>query len=311
MKNRVIKIGTRGSQLALYQANLVKYELEKKLPDQTFEVVIIKTKGDKILDVPLAKIGDKGLFTKEIEEKLLDGGIDMAVHSMKDLPTTLPEGLLAGAVLKRGEFRDALITLDGRKLNELHERDVIATSSLRRRAGLLHINPDFQLTDIRGNVQTRLQKLENGHCTALIMAAAGLQRLNLDKYISEIIDSDRIIPAVSQGTIAVEIRERDEYIGSLCDTINDTLTQTSILAERAFMQNLQGGCQVPIGCYTSVSEEKLSITGFVASIDGAEYLKDQAEGNLTDPESIGLQLANKLLKAGAKRILDSIRLKGI
>lgn len=306
MKN-TIKIGTRGSQLALYQANLTKKYLLEKFPATSVEIVIIKTKGDKILDVALSKIGDKGLFTKELETALLENEVDIAVHSLKDLPTTLPEGLKLGAVLKRGEFRDALVSKDGRKFTELTEKDIIATSSLRRQAGLMRQNKNFKIVDIRGNVETRLRKMEDGYCDAMIMAAAGLQRLNLEKYITEIIDPEVIIPATSQGVIAIESRKNDDRIDSFLKEINHPQTWSAIEAERGFLRKIEGGCQVPVGCYTNIEGEKITITGFVAAIDGSEYLSDTESGNIKNGKSTGEKLAEKLIAKGASRILSEIR----
>lgn len=306
MKN-TIKIGTRGSQLALYQANLTKKLLLEKFPEATVEIIIIKTKGDKILDVALSKIGDKGLFTKELETALLENEVDIAVHSLKDLPTTLPEGLKLGAVLERGEFRDALVSKDGRKLTELTENDVIATSSLRRQAGLLRQNKNFKIVDIRGNVETRLRKMEEGYCDAMIMAAAGLQRLNLGNYITEIIEPEIIIPATSQGVIAIESRVDDSRIDSFLKEINHPATWIAIETERGFLRKIEGGCQVPVGCFTKIDRDSISITGFVAAIDGSEYLSDTEIGFSENAELTGAKLAEKLIAKGASRILEDIR----
>jgi hydroxymethylbilane synthase len=306
MKN-TIKIGTRGSQLALYQANLTKKLLLEKFPEATVDIIIIKTKGDKILDVALSKIGDKGLFTKELETALLENEVDIAVHSLKDLPTTLPEGLKLGAVLKRGEFRDALVCKDGRKLTELTENDVIATSSLRRQAGLMRQNKNFKIVDIRGNVETRLRKMEDGYCDAMIMAAAGLQRLNLEKYITEIIEPEVIIPATSQGVIAIESRKNDDRIDAFLKEINHAATWNAIETERGFLRKIEGGCQVPVGCFTKIEGEKITISGFVAAIDGSEYLSDTATGLIENGKSTGEKLAEKLIEKGASRILSEIR----
>jgi hydroxymethylbilane synthase len=305
--NDIIKIGTRGSRLALYQAELTKKLLSVKFPETTVEIVIIKTKGDKILDVALSKIGDKGLFTKELEVALIENDVDIAVHSLKDLPTTLPKGLKLGAVLPRGEFRDALVSKDGRKLSELTSNDVIATSSLRRQAGLLRYNKDFKIVDIRGNVETRLRKMEEGYCDAMIMAAAGLQRLELDKYITEIIEPETIIPATSQGVIAIESRINDPRVDAYINEINSPSTWNAIDAERAFLRNIEGGCQVPVGCYTEIENDKISITGFVAAVDGTDYIEDTESGLLENTESVGINLADKLIAKGAKEILANIR----
>ena len=303
---RHIKIGTRGSQLALYQAEKVKATLEKLFPDLQVDLEIIKTKGDKILDVALSKIGDKGLFTKEIENALTDGSVDLAVHSLKDLPTTLPEGLKLGAVLERGEFRDALVSKNGKKLSELGAGDVVATSSLRRQAGLMKMNNQIVIKDIRGNVNSRLQKMEDGYCDAMIMAAAGLQRLGLEKYITEIIDPQVIVPAVSQGAIAIEIRENDPEIELLMEKVNHTGTWDAITAERAFLAHLQGGCQVPLGCFSSVENGTITLNGFVASLDGSVFIHETISGKIGQGAALGVQMAEKMLEKGAFEILNQI-----
>jgi len=304
---KTIRIGTRGSQLALYQAKKVKATLEGIFPQLQVDLKIIKTKGDKILDVALSKIGDKGLFTKEIENELLDGSVDLAVHSLKDLPTTLPEGLKLGAVLERGEFRDALVSKNGKKLSELSAGDVVATSSLRRIAGLLKVNNQIIIKDIRGNVNSRLQKMEDGYCDAMIMAAAGLQRLGLEKYITEIIDPEVILPAVSQGAIAIETRIGDLEIEELMSKINHQETWDCIIAERAFLAELQGGCQVPLGCFSQVENGKLTLHGFVASIDGGQFIRETISGEITLGANLGIALAGKMLEKGAFEILNKIK----
>lgn len=306
MKNS-IRIGTRGSQLALYQAEKVKATLLEAIPNLHVEVKIIKTKGDKILDVALSKIGDKGLFTKEIENELIDGTVDIAVHSLKDLPTTLPAGLKLGAVLERGEYRDALVSRNGKKLAELGAGDVVATSSLRRQAGLLQVCPDVTLKDIRGNVNTRLQRMEEGYCDAMIMAAAGLIRLGLDRYITEIIEPTVIMPAVSQGIIAIEMREQDPETAELLSHINHDETMKSALAERSFLSHLQGGCQVPVGCYSKRDSNEIELYGFVASVDGKQMITDTIKGDVAAAKSLGIALANRLIDKGANAILAEIR----
>ncbi|MDA3952386.1 MAG: hydroxymethylbilane synthase [Bacteroidales bacterium] len=307
MKKQNIKIGTRGSQLALYQAYRTRNELSAAFPEYNIEIEIIKTKGDKILDVALSKIGDKGLFTKELETALIDGRVDMAVHSLKDLPTNLPEKLCLGGVLERGEFRDALVSKNGKKLSELTSNDVIATSSLRRAAQLLKLNPNFKIVDIRGNVNTRLKKMEDGHCDAMVMAAAGLQRLNFEDKITEVIETEFMIPAVSQGAIAIEIRENDPLISGLIDKITHKGTLNAVLAERVFLNKLEGGCQIPIGCFTEINEQDFSITGFISSLDGTEVIQDTFSGDLKDAQKIAADLAELFVKKGATRILDEIR----
>jgi hydroxymethylbilane synthase len=307
MKNNIVRIGTRGSALALYQANQVKLSIETNFPDVQAEIVIIHTKGDKILDVALSKIGDKGLFTKELEVALLGDEVDMAVHSLKDLPTFFPEGLQLGAVLPRAEVRDALVSKNGKTLKELGSGDVIATSSLRRKAQLLAYNPDFKIVDIRGNVNTRLSKMDNGYCDAMIMAAAGLQRLNLDERITEIINPENIIPAVSQGIIAVETRSDDERIATVMRGINHPQTMQIALAERAFLKAMDGGCQVPIGCYSDVSGDEIVFTGFVSDLKGEKTIRLSQKGQLNDARAIALEISDQMAEQGAKEILDEIR----
>jgi len=303
----IIRIGTRGSQLALYQAYKVKSTLEDLFPELKVELKIIKTKGDKILDVALSKIGDKGLFTKEIEVELIDGSVDIAVHSLKDLPTKLPEGLKLGAVLERGEFRDAFVSKNGLKLADLKPGHVVATSSLRRIAGLLKINDQIVIKDIRGNVNSRLQKMEDGYCDAMIMAAAGLQRLGLEQYITEVIDPEVVMPAVSQGAIAIETRENDAEVEMLMAKVNHLDTWNAITAERAFLARLEGGCQVPLGCYSKVEKEQLVLSGFVASIDGKQYIKETISGNIAKGAELGVEMAEKMLERGAHEILNQIK----
>lgn len=293
--------------MALYQAHKVKDELDQRYPELTVEIKIIHTKGDKILDVALSKIGGKGLFTKELEVALVAGEIDMAVHSLKDLPTELPTEFTIGAILERGDFRDALVSRDGLKLNQLTKDHKIATSSLRRVAGLRKINPDFDIVDIRGNVGTRLQKMEEGYCDAMIMAAAGLKRLGLEKYITEVLEPKDFIPAVAQGAIAVETRSDDQRVNTLLQAINHVPTQQMVTAERAFMRSLEGGCQVPVGAYTSVKNGIIMLTGFVSSLDGTNYLKQCMSGPNVKARELGEDLAQILIERGANEILNEVR----
>jgi hydroxymethylbilane synthase len=307
--DKTIRIGTRGSQLALYQANIVKEELESKFTGYHFQIVVIKTKGDKILDVPLSKIGDKGLFTKELEVAMFENEIDMAVHSLKDLPTRFPEGVVLGAVLKRGEVLDALISSTKRTMGGLTAKDVIATSSLRRKAQLLRINKDFNIVEIRGNVNTRIRKMEEGFCSVMVMAGAGLQRLGMDKYISELIDPDLMIPACSQGAIAIEIRENDPLIANIVGAINDRDTLIATDAERAFLRTLEGGCQIPVGSYSCITDGKFELTGFISSINGEEFIREKIKGPLDQAVELSVQLAESLLNKGGRDILREIRLE--
>jgi hydroxymethylbilane synthase len=304
---KTIKIGTRGSKLALYQAYKVKEELENNYPEKSFEIVIIKTKGDIILDVPLSKIGDKGLFTKELEVAMFNNEIDMAVHSLKDLPTTFPEGAKLGAVLERGDVRDALISINNRKLSDLNSSDIIATSSLRRKAQLLKINKDFKIVEIRGNVNTRIRKMQEGYCDVMVMAAAGLQRLEMSEFITELIDPSVMIPACSQGAIAIEIRENDAFIEDLLSKINDEETFITTSAERAFLKTLEGGCQIPVGSYSQIEGDQFHITGFISNIDGSQYLKESASCHVDQAVETSISIAKKLFNSGGKEILDSIR----
>ena len=305
---RTVKIGTRGSKLALYQANLTKSKLENHFPELDFKLEIIHTKGDKILDVALSKIGDKGLFTKEIETALLGGRIDIAVHSMKDLPTLFPEGLKLTAVLERGEPREALVSTGNRKLSQLTENDIIATSSVRRRAQLLKINPHFQIVDIRGNVDTRIKKWKSGYCTAMIMAAAGLQRMGLEENISELMNPQQMMPAPAQGIIAIESRENDLFIDELLRQINHKETWIRGRAEYTFLETIQGGCQVPIACYSEINDGLLTISGMVLSPNGKQYLSDNVQCAVLEAEAVetARKLGTSFLKRGALQIIAAL-----
>jgi hydroxymethylbilane synthase len=307
MKSKTIKIGTRGSQLALFQANETKKAIEANFPDIKAEIVVIHTKGDKILDVSLSKIGDKGLFTKELEVALMKNEVDMAIHSLKDLPTFFPEGLKLGAVLERGEVRDAWVSKNGKTLSQFDENDVIATSSLRRKAQLLAYNPKFNVIDIRGNINTRLAKMEDGHCDAMIMAAVGLQRLGLEENITEIIDTEVMVPAVSQGAMGLETRVDDPEIDSIMQGINHTETMLITTAERAYLKAMEGGCQIPIGCFSQVSGESVSFTGLVADLIGEKMIKVTLNGKLEQSEMIALEVSRQMIAKGAVEILDEIR----
>lgn len=304
-----IIIGTRGSNLALYQAGQVRKHLENAFPGLDVRVKAIKTKGDKILDVALSKIGDKGLFTKEIETALLAGEVDMAIHSLKDLPTELPGGLVLGGVLERGEYRDALVSATGKKLSRLDENDVIATSSLRRKSQLLAINPGFKIVDIRGNIQTRLKKMDRGHCTAMVMAATGLQRLEMGHRISELVQPDIIVPAVGQGAIAIQTRVGDDKTATLVKAITHQQTFQAVLGERAFLRKLEGGCQVPLGCHSTLVNNKIKLFGHVSSLDGQDVIRDGVSGDAREAEKLGYELAERFLARGAARILEKIRQK--
>lgn len=302
-----IRIGTRGSKLALIQSEQVRALLCGKHPGIDFEIVTIKTTGDRILDAPLSKIGDKGLFTKEIEKELLDGSVDLAVHSMKDMPTELPSGLKIGAVTKRLDPGDVFISRNGKTLRELKQGDTIATGSLRRRAQVLSFIPGLNIIDMRGNVQSRLKKMnENPEIEGIILARAGLERLgNLD-IATETVPEDVILPAVGQASLAIEIRDNDREMEAIVAPLNDFNSQIAITCERIFLAELGGGCQVPIAGLARVSGDAVTLTGMVAGLDGKKVFRSTASGPVSDSEAMAAGLARKLLNDGAREILEQI-----
>ncbi|MEQ9552271.1 hydroxymethylbilane synthase [Coleofasciculus sp. G2-EDA-02] len=306
---RTIRIGSRKSQLALVQTYWVQEQLQKHYPDRHFEVQTMSTHGDKILDVALSKIGDKGLFTKELEVGMLNQEIDLAVHSLKDLPTTLPEGLVLGCVTQRENPADALVVHakhQDKQLDTLPEGAVIGTSSLRRLAQLRHHFPHFAFKDIRGNLNTRLAKLDAGEFDALILAAAGLKRLDMSDRIHQVIPSDISLHAVGQGALGIECRGEDQEILNLLKVIEHSPTTQRCYAERAFLRQLEGGCQAPIGVDTQITGNTLILTGMVASLDGKTLIKDTMTGDGTQAEALGIKLAQHLRQQGAQEILDEI-----
>ncbi len=305
--NDPIKIGTRGSKLALWQANWVKSVLQEKFPQYTVELIIIKTQGDKILDVPLAKVGGKGLFVKEIEQALLTRHVDIAVHSMKDMPAEIPDGLCMGAVPERENPFDVFISQSGLGYKELDPGCIIGTSSLRRGARLRHERPDIVIQPLRGNLDTRLKKLESGNLDAIVLAAAGVKRLNLEHKITEYLDPDIILPAIGQGALCIEIRNDDPKIGPLVESMDHAATRRVVKGERAFLNRLQGGCQVPIAGHAKINKEELMLTGLVAEIDGTRIIKGEKSGPLDSAESIGIDLAEELLARGAAEILQQLK----
>ncbi|MCU4176315.1 hydroxymethylbilane synthase [Carboxylicivirga sp. N1Y90] len=307
MTKSTIRIGTRGSRLALYQANLVKSLLEKAFINIKFELVIISTKGDKILDVALSKIGDKGLFTKELEVALFADEVDLCVHSLKDMPTVFPEGTQLGAILKRAEFKDAWVSKDGLALKDMDESHKVATSSLRRIAQVHRINPKVQVVDIRGNVDTRLKKMHGGHCDAMVMAGAGLIRLEYDKEITSLFEPDELIPACGQGAIAIEIRENDKEVADVVKALHCENTYQEITAERSFLNELEGGCQIPIGAYATIKDGDLELVGLVALPDGSKELRATEKGKSIDAEKIGRKLGQQIIKLGGNEILSQVR----
>lgn len=305
MENKIV-IGTRGSQLALWQANWVKTELERLHIGVSCELLIIKTKGDKILDVPLAKVGGKGLFVKEIEEALLDGRIDLAVHSMKDMPADIPEGLKIGAIPEREDPRDALISKHGLTFAALPQGARVGTSSLRRSAQLLAKRPDLQIESLRGNIDTRLKKVLEGDLDAIILAASGLKRLGLGGHITECLDTDLMLPAVGQGALCIESRENDDRIDGALAPLNHLPTRTTVLAERAFLKTLEGSCQIPVGAFAESDGETLTIRGLVAEVDGSLILREKETAEITNGIELGITVANRLKEAGATEILSRL-----
>ena len=306
MKNRIV-IGSRGSELALWQANFVKKELEKKNKNVSVEIKIIKTTGDKILDVALSKIGDRSLFTKELEVELLNKKIDLAVHSLKDLQTVIPKGLKLSAVTKRHNVNDVLIARKkGTTIFNLPENAVVATGSLRRRCQLLHIRPDLNIVELRGNVPSRIKKFLESDWDAIILARAGVERLKLNKYISSIIKTDVMLPAVGQGALGIETRTDNKIVNEIVKSIHHENTYKAVSAERALLKTLEGGCQVPIGAFAEIKQNGLSLDALVGSLDGSITFRKKIRGSKNNPEKLGKKLANELLKAGAKTILEEI-----
>ncbi len=304
---RKFTIGSRGSQLALWQTNFTKAALEERFPHARFEIKIIKTKGDKILDTALSKIGDKGLFTKEIETALLDNEIDLAVHSLKDLPTTQPANLRIGAVSKREIPNDVLVSKNFSSIEDLPIGASIATGSLRRRSQLLAYRPDLKIVEIRGNVPTRIEKLLASDLDGMILAFAGVHRLDLDSHIKQIIPTEILLPAVGQGAMAVEIREQDTEISEMLAAIGDAETERCIAAERAFLRRLEGGCQVPIGALALFELGEIFLHGFVGNLDGTRVIRRSIRGSAAGADSLGTDLAEKCLAAGAAEILSEAR----
>ncbi len=301
-----IRIATRRSPLALWQANYVADELQRLDPTVTTELVKIVTKGDKILDVPLAQVGGKGLFTKEIDEALLDGRADIAVHSMKDVPTVLPEGTSIRAHPKREDPRDAIATITGGGLDSLPEGARIGTSSLRRVAQIQAKYPSFEFVSIRGNIQTRLSKL-GVEVDAVILAAAGVRRMGMQDQMHDFMDPECMLPAVAQGTLGIQTRDEDDVIHALVDQLNDEDTVVRTLAERAFLATLEGGCQVPIGAYATLLDgDRLLLKGLVGSVDGKVVIRRSIEGARGDAASLGETLAHEVLDAGAGPILAAL-----
>lgn len=313
MPSDTLTIGSRGSELALWQAKWVQRELTERFNGLQIEIQIIKTKGDKILDSPLSKIGDKGLFTREIESALLKKKIDLAVHSLKDLPTEFPKGLKLGAICKREDVRDVFIPHPKNPIKKLLDQPKgarIATGSLRRKCQLLNLRPDFQIVDIRGNLNTRIKKLEESGWAGMILARAGVVRLGWNDIVGETLDPATILPAVGQGALGIEIRERDRRVAKYVSVLHHHSTAQAALAERALLRRLEGGCQVPIGTYGRMqdgSADNLLLDAMVGSIDGRKVIRGKIRGPSAEAETLGKKLAEQLLAVGAKEILRQIR----
>lgn len=306
MKNTVI-IGTRGSPLALWQATYAQSVLKKKFSSLEVELKIIKTTGDKIPDSPLSSIGGKGVFTKEIEHALLAGTIDLAVHSLKDVPTETPSGLKIGAVTKREDVRDVFISTKWKSLRHLPEGAVIATGSLRRKCQLLHLRPDLEIVDIRGNVNSRFKKFDASRWDGMMLAYAGVKRLGFQNRIAQIIPGDLILPAVGQGALGIEIRNDDERTAQYVRSLHHKSTHACTTAERSLLRTLEGGCQIPIGAYTKIVDGKISLRAVVGNLDGSLLLDARGTDLPSRAAVLGKRVGKKLLKNGAKDILEEIR----
>ena len=310
MTSNRLTIGTRGSELALWQSDSVKAKLSEFFPALDIELQIIKTLGDKILNSPLSGIGDKGLFTKEIDHALLERTIDVAVHSAKDVPTILPAGLTIGAVTEREDVRDVFIAhprKKHRRLADLPLRAKIATGSLRRRCQLLQSRPDFDVVDVRGNLNTRLKKLDASDWDGMVLARAGVRRLGWEERITEILPVETMLPAVGQGALAIVLRETDHHVRELVQKIHHENTAIAVRSERAFLRFLEGGCQVPIGIFGRLDGSTFHLDALIGSLDGRRIVKGHIDGKPAESEALGVQLAKQLLERGGREILAEIR----
>lgn len=302
-----IRIGTRQSKLALWQTDHVKAELKKHHPDLEIEVIHINTKGDKILDVALSKIGDKGLFTKELENALLSNEVDLAVHSLKDLETNMPDGLALAAVSKRHEVNDVIIAREkGVTIDSIKVGGTVGTGSLRRRSQLLNLRPDLKIAELRGNVPTRIQKYLDSDWDAIILARAGVERLGLEEHISSVIPVDMMLPAVGQGALGIQIREGDTSTHEIVQCLHDQLIFAAVSAERAFLRELQGGCQVPIAAHAVTKPNGLFLKAYIGTIDGTEAMRGYVRGSKYEAEELGIGLARDMFNDGGKEIIATI-----
>lgn len=301
-----ITIATRGSKLALWQANYVKSQLMNRYPQMDVDLLIIKTKGDKILDVPLAKVGGKGLFVKEIEEAILDGRAQVAVHSMKDVPMELPKGLTLGAIPKRENPSDLFLSVKHKSLDALPPGARVGTSSLRRQSQILALRPDLSIISLRGNVETRLRKLTGGEFDAIIMAAAGMLRLGLEAPVVQELGPPDFLPACGQGAIGLEYSEKDPKMKEIFSFLDHYETNVTVSAERGFLAGLEGGCQVPIAAFARLLDKEIELEGMVASTDGKEIIRKKIKGTPDKARELGFELAEIVKKAGGKAILDEL-----
>lgn len=307
---RVVRIGTRGSALARWQANWVAREISRWFPRVEVLLVTLRTQGDRILDAPLFTFGGKGLFVREIDEALLRGEIDLAVHSMKDLPAELPQGLSLAAIPAREDPSDVLISVRGGGLEDLPEGATVGTSSLRRKAQLLHMRPDLQVVDLRGNVDTRLRKLESRHggLEAIVLAAAGIKRMGLWSRVTQVLDPGEFLPAIGQGALAVETRSQDHAVRAMIEPLDDPETRACVMAERAVMRQLQGGCQVPMAALARVEEGgRIRVRAMVAGLNGKPMFKADVSRQLGEAEQAGMGVAQLLVDMGARELLDQLR----
>lgn len=303
---KVVRIGTRGSPLAVWQAEWVRSRLHALYPQYETELVKIKTTGDKILDVPLAQVGGKGLFVKEIETALLEGRVDLAVHSMKDMPAEIPQGLCISAMPERENPLDVLISRNGHPFKDLPKGARLGSSSLRRGAQVRHVRPDLTVHPLRGNLDTRIRKLETEDLDAIIVAAAGVKRLGLKAYITEYLPEAIMLPAIGQGALAIETRDDDDSTLRLIAPLDHRETRLAVKSERALLARLEGGCQVPIAGRAKIVGDELELIGLVAEVDGSVLLRETIRGRVDQPEKLGVELANRLLKQGGRKILENV-----
>ena len=306
---QAVRIGTRGSQLALWQASWVQRRLTDLWPEVSVSIDIIKTTGDAIQDTPLAKIGDKGLFTRELDRALLEERVDLVVHSLKDVPTELVEGIATAAIPEREDPRDIFFGKTGARLEELPRNAVVGTGSLRRRAQLLALRPDFRWTDLRGNIDTRLRKLRETPLDGIILALAGVRRLELDLNNSHVLDLERWLPAPGQGALAIQVRSNDRTVVEIAASLEHTPTRRAVTAERAVLARLEGGCHVPMGVYARVEEDELVLNAFVADVAGTRIVRGQGRGAWTEAERVGDEVGRDLLARGGAEILAALKVE--